>query len=36
MALRFEGTYLLRDFEMMKELSDGKSGDNLLGSEDLI
>ena len=36
MALRDEGTYPLRVFVMMKEVRDGISGENLLGSKDLI
>ena len=36
MALRFQGTYNLRVFALMKEMRDRTYGDNLFGSEDLI
>ena len=36
MALRDEGTYNLRVFALMKEVRDGTSDDNFLGSKDLI
>ena len=36
MALRYEETYPLRVFELIKELRGGTSGENLLGGKDLI
>ena len=35
-SLRDDVTYPLRVFAMMKEVSDGTSGDNLLESENII
>ena len=35
-ALRDEGTYPLRVFMMIKEVRDGTSSDNFLGSKDII
>ena len=32
----YEGTYPLRVFVLTKEVSDGTSGNNFLGSKDLI
>ena len=36
MALRDEGTYPLRVFALIKEVRDGKSGENFLGGKDII
>ena len=35
-ALRDQGTYPLRLFALMKEVRDGRSGDNFLGGKDII